>query len=683
MDLTFAAAKDRADFFDRSYCANPGDSMSLYRCYGALIDPILKHLYGGLPSRQFVIALPIEVGGRTHFLQIAFSSRHNEVSLAHLWDSWMPIHNVMWTPEMRFFLREQLRRIQILAFQTEIKSALTKTFINRAPTTHEEFQREFRDALYGSIYHLLPVVLMTTGSQSYGYYPYTYGINPGGSELPVGFRWRASTDELGCTSDMFIPSKRDRWEIVPRDGLIIQVVAPYNFAAVGDDTREVDAATTVARREPAKQLASHEARELLDEQEDFFNVFEMYLPEEKRRWMADDERCAHIVYAWASELEVHAKNEILNALNSTNWRNYLETLLIQDIQFSGLDSPGELRHWQFRFTPRSLDRYITQGFHGPGEDMTLIEKRSTLITVLGPSLLLQVSEYFETGPVIPLTHAFSSDIALRKRIAGGVEGAKGAVPQLAELHKTICDRICRLEEHQGSAWLIKDKDNQTIKHFNNFFGQEFLSQRSPRYLMKPPAVDLRDALLVKRFSIGGCDFVMSTDEEQSGDSRAPDYRFFGIDISELLKEFSVRYIQDFNRCEEWSGCEIANCKQFIHDPTEHSYHKAPWHTEGQQKTLLVHHFVVLPYKIRNMREAEDKSDLLRIWRLAGREIGELFYYDLNTTYHFIPRADDEVIPSANDEACGRFVAVTAPAKLVAEMKCTRCPKLILRFDQWK
>jgi hypothetical protein len=422
--LTFAEAKNRADFFAPGYCTPPRkdtdptrDEEPLYRCYGQLIDPILKHLYGRTLSRQFVIAFPVLAGGKTHFLQLAFSSLLGRPSLNDLWNSWRSFHNSIWTSEMRFFLREQLLRIQVLAFQTEMRKVLTDKFM----ATNSFADRDFKDAFYeaqcSALYHLFPVVSMKSGKKSYGYYPYYYYKYPGGLEIPVGFQWRKAkndSDQAVSPSTLYMAPEERLWKLAPRDQLTIQVIAPYVFSANHDDNVEAEDSAKSVRQRPAELIATHEARELLDEQEDFFTIFEKFLPEEERRRKEDDQRCARIVHLWASKLSQSQKTVILNTLYSCGWETYLGRLLLQPIGDFGLAQPSELRDWHFRYSTSSLDRYLTQGFHcphpvnHPNSINTSSNKRSLLYSLLRPSLLLRLSEYFETGPVIPLTHTKAS-----------------------------------------------------------------------------------------------------------------------------------------------------------------------------------------------------------------------------------------------------------------------------------
>ena len=113
----------KAEFFDDKYCKAPEDGTPealTYRLYAALFDPIIKKFSGPENGKQefsgpekeephFLIAYPITVSGRLHFLQIGISppaTAHSCVDA--LWNDWQAVHQSLWTPVFRGFLQEEM-----------------------------------------------------------------------------------------------------------------------------------------------------------------------------------------------------------------------------------------------------------------------------------------------------------------------------------------------------------------------------------------------------------------------------------------------------------------------------------------------------------------------------------------------------------------------------------------------
>jgi len=157
---------------------------------------------------------------------------------------------------------------------------------------------------------------MKSGKKSYGYYPYYYYKYPGGLEIPVGFQWV----RLRMTRTKPSPLRHFTW--LPKKTL--ETCSPgsthnsghctYVFSANHDDNVEAEDSAKSVRQRPAELIATHEARELLDEQEDFFTIFEKFLPRRSAGARRMINVCARIVHLWRQSSANHKNCDTQHSL---------------------------------------------------------------------------------------------------------------------------------------------------------------------------------------------------------------------------------------------------------------------------------------------------------------------------------------------------------------------------------
>ena len=408
----------RADFFDSRYCKRPEQETELlpYKFYSALVDPILGRVAGSSGNlRQFVIAYPVNVAGRLHFLQIALSRDSlSQTSVDALWGNWRAVHDALWTAGFRTFLREELQRIGLSAFQSEVHSHLKERIQFGNPVGEKESVAE----LYPHVYHLFPVrATRTEDGAGYAYRKYLF---PETQVMLVGDRWeKTSLDKSDC----------DGCKPIDVDGASIFV-------------------PTLLSSDLDRLAEEHRVRHSIEQQKEFLK----WLPKglEKAREDAEEarRRAKRIVEQWRRKKEWQAPT-------------------LQDLSemppVEKNDAPAGREPFPGRHGPLSLRRYVAQAFNiTDDEDTKMLD---ALRSVTRPSLVRQLSEYFETGPAKLASHPTPSQYftgnnveELRKvmdsyydplsreileRIASDVAlgGAVKCTPSLTKFHERLLESL--------------------------------------------------------------------------------------------------------------------------------------------------------------------------------------------------------------------------------------------------
>jgi hypothetical protein len=366
----------KADFFDNRYCKRPTDPTEAlsYRFYSALVDPILRGIAGGSQSsRQFVIAYPLNVAGRLHFLQIALSpSRPEDGDITLLWDAWQTIHRTLWTPVFSTFLREELQRIITSAFHSEVRSHLKE----RTKYGETIGEPECLAELYPHIYHLFPVHSVSVSAKVYAYKNYLF---PETEVMNVGNKWEeTSLDHAECPS----------CKTISLDGATILV--PLSSSDALDDLTE-----------------KHRIRQSIEQQKEFLQWLPEGLEKARKEARVNRELCREIVTKWRQ---------------NNQWREpTMADLDEEQDDVDENDKPRGREPFPGRHRPSSLRRYVSEAFGIAGDDDTILLDK--LNTVTRPSLLLRLSEYFETGPAKVASHPpiqepyFIGDIAALREIS--------------------------------------------------------------------------------------------------------------------------------------------------------------------------------------------------------------------------------------------------------------------------
>jgi hypothetical protein len=355
----------KADFFDARYCKEPTskEELTTYSLYAALVDEIMKKLNGREgPLRQFIIAYPVVAAGRFHFLQIALrhlGGGHSCVDC--LWNSWQPAHRALWTPAFRDFLQEEMHRITTAAFQGEVYAHLAGSIKDEGANPDA---KACQDALCAHIYHLFPVdSAWRQVSRGWTYDKYIFSDNEGDKQLLVGQRWVCKDGAQGPSGNDVI--KIDEIQIKPAE----------------------------AARDGIAQLAlEHRIRQAIREQHEFLSRLPKGLEAEKDAAERDRQAAYAILMEWV-------KNRASSG--SANRRPTRDEL--NDTVETTLRTPEGREPYCARYKPTSLRRYVAEAFPtltAPTDDLLL----SYLERLMRPSLLLQLSELFETGPVKIMSH---------------------------------------------------------------------------------------------------------------------------------------------------------------------------------------------------------------------------------------------------------------------------------------
>jgi len=360
----------RQDFFDLRYCQLPQKSHLIpYRFYAALVDPILTKLAPSQsPDRQFIISYPLSVAGRLHFLQIALSPpKDGTVGVSTLWKHWLQVHEQIWTPSLRAFFREEMQRIVTSAFQHEAHSRLNEG-ISRGTIAHGDRARvatEYDAHLHKCLYHLFPVESVTisnptTGARViYGYEPYKWKKDS--CSIEVGSNW---TDTLKV-----LPESASRRPLVLEvEGAAIVVDGSYS-------------------NQLEKIAEDHRVRHAIVEQQVFLGQLHEGAEDIWRDAENDRRKCKLIVLTWSQ---------------SKNWKT-LKSADLYDEPIVPIDGmPTGREPFSGRYEPRSIKRHVAQMLNLEKDDDHMILEG--LKSVMRPSLLLQISEYFETGAAKVVSH---------------------------------------------------------------------------------------------------------------------------------------------------------------------------------------------------------------------------------------------------------------------------------------
>lgn len=634
----------KADFFDRSYCKLPGDEeKSLYQCYAHLIDPLFAAPSDYAHRRQFVIAYPILSGGRLHFLQVITSADIDlDVSVCSLWIDWAPIHQAFWTPDNRSFLQDELLRISTSAFQNEAYHDL-KDSISAKPDGSDLFH-----CLLQHIYHLLPIVSATFGETVYSY------------KTP---KWQDPSDLLG--EGLYVGSEWIRSGLNSEEGegegkaISPNVLAVPIFGALNlnlkrnSNDRQISALT--------KQ---HRAIQVVEQQMQYLKNLQNALYDERRRKEKDREMCAMVVYGHIRKMTP----ETLALIDKSVGR-LPDQVLRQEVN-DPVVSVGE------HFIPsdylnadlrRLFGRYLRQAYPNQGRDNLLAVVKS----LSEPSLLLLLSEYFETGLAKLKTHSYTDDKLI-------MCSREEAMKHCNELYQRASEKLTKLQtkidESPLEATIGPHGFRNCLRPSFDKFHQD-LSMGLKKKVTKELS-NSRKQLEMTQLHLGqNWPVIQASGLAKEG----LHYRIFGICPCCLLKPFIEKYEEEISQKPEYRGRGEFKHVIRLHEKVRYF---SPYHGKLQFPTYLVTHQLFLPYAIENEETWIEKSELLNRWSRIGEPVGSLYTYSapslgeariakLLLTHPLEGGVNRELmcVPSVADE-CG-IVESGAPASY-----------LILEFQHW-
>jgi hypothetical protein len=613
----------RADFFDDRYCKYPeGDEVIPYRCYAALVDQIMKKLAAGGPEerkrqsqtlteeRQFVVAYPVATAGRLHFLQVALSPgpvAHSCVDA--LWNDWQPIHRHLWVPSFKALLQEEIYRITASAFQSEAYDALAIEFSERSLKPEAKAQR-CQDALWEHVYHLFPVKTASSGSRRFGYVPLRLPNAATGHEnkpqIRLGSEWRDLTNLESPPT----PEK------------------PRGTIKVGQAELEIP----YPSQDPLHRLIEeHRIYQSILQQKRFLERLPKGLLKAEKDAEDDRGKCLRIAVAHGKQLLSRGKKQILQPTSGD-----LEELLTEEVAGGNLELPTGREPLEFFTQPRSFGRYLAQAFPGDRSYQLMALRR-----ILQPSLVQQLSEYFETGPVKVLTHpghlrdywggtidlfnaSFDDQTHYFQSLAAEIDRRLSAVCTTA--HDTFVSFHSTLVEYWKDTRCVADTEDALADTFH-----EELTKRRDQHLSLPAGT--------------------------------PGNRWFLLTPESLISPFVAVYNLKTSEQVKWS-----TPLQLEHDTLCSPY-------LGAARVFAVEHYCFFPCTIGD-KIGWAQSDLWEAWvkKSCGCEIGELYYFDGDTAFLLLPegRENAGLIYVPILEMRSRFASVGLDS-----------PALVTVFRHWR
>lgn len=575
----------RADFFDDRYCKYPeGDELTPYRCYAALVDQIMRKLAGAAPEqRQFVVAYPVAIGGRLHFLQVALSPGHVDHSCVDaLWNDWQPIHRRLWVPSFKAFLQEEIYRITTCAFQSEVYDALSIEFSERHMKSEEKAKR-CQDALWEHVYHLFPVKAVSNAGKRLAYMPL---------RLPKTQAGKAKEAQIRLGSEW-----RELWDTETPERLEERI-----------GTIEVDQARLDIPH-PAQDgfhrlIEEHRIGQSILEQKRFLERLHEGLLKAEKDAAKDRERCFRVAVAYGKRLLADGNHRILNPGEPD-----LDQLLGEEIDMtmlgSDLNAPEGREPLAFFTKPRSFGRYLAQAFPGNPADQLMSLKR-----ILRPSLVQQLSEYFETGPVKVLTHLKPDLTQLREYWGGSLELFNASFLDPTQYFPGLAADIDRRLGEVCTA---------SQKTFTEYHDDVVAFWRTVRVLLDTDE-DLARCAFKEALATRRQELLFQAPTH-------PGNRWFLLDPEKLIKHFVTVYQR---KNSDPMGL-IASMTIERDIPASPYLGKAP--------VYAVEHYWPFPYTIHDLAKW-GKSDLWTAWvkNACGGHVGELYYFDGKDALLLVPQS---------------------------------------------
>jgi hypothetical protein len=574
---------EQADFFDQRYCKQPDkDERSLYQCYAHVIDPIFA-ASADEDRRQFVIAYPIPLGGRLHFLQVIVSSQQDfDTSISALWNDWQPIQQAFWTSEVRTFLQDELLRILTSAFQNEAYHALS-----------QNMEQSLSTCLLRHIYHLLPVeagALEEGEGYSYRRCPWIDKSNPTMEWPYVGFEW-ARDGNLSIL-----------------DGERCEIDLPGEKLALLLQRRPVD--QTVSRI-----TGNHRAIAIVEQQMQYLENLKQALHDETVRKERDRQKSAMVVCGFLRE---QCSQTMVEAIHSSVFQ--VPEFILKTVISCPIVEVGE------EFMPphlyggkNTLGRYVNQAFPDKTSEQLLLDVQQ----LTEPSLTLRLSEYFETGLVKLKTHSHPES-----RIIACTLGEAQRCTQ--KLKDEISTCLARLENQ------LQASSNLTARlrmpnHSSNDFKEEFdkfhqiLMEKSSLSTYDTGLSERRAAFRIREFSFGNqhINFNISDKKDEPFKKHG---RLFGFCPCCLLSDFTDRYEAD-----PYGRASVGTFKHMRRLKEDYLYGSA-YHNGDQYPTRLVEQLFFLPYVFQDETEWVNSSELVNVWEATGAWVASLYTYsfDQNT-----------------------------------------------------
>lgn len=444
----------RADFFE--YCRRPEEldgELYLYRCYGHLVDALIKALSGGGDGRRFFfVAYPLQTAGRLHFLQIALTTTDADASVSTLHNDWSDIHGRFWQAECRTMLAAEQERIALSAFQHAAASSLRELATPGVKLTDEAL----KSVLAENIYNLFPIRFAKASNRSWHYTPdkYEETTQSGGETTQSGVR--------GCILGY-------RWQPLE--------AGPPQYAGT-DEKNLIDfQAHSYGIEGKAPRIGNHILQNTLIEQRIVQSIEQQmdylksmrYAIEQERRLEEEETRRTGIALVL-----------FLEGLPESEARRIMEARALDDVQDILLsDVPADFSNPHAPLSdsadlPRDAMWYLQMAHRAASSETRL----QILQHSLQPSLLDDLSAFFDSSLVKIYTHNFSVD----DYFSGTLDDAKVAVSRGGFLRKhfeTLAQRLHSVHEKTAETF------GRAFEHFADVVQTKITALDDLRYWESP------------------------------------------------------------------------------------------------------------------------------------------------------------------------------------------------------
>lgn len=395
------------DFY--AYCQRPRTSEELYvyRCYSHFVDDLIQKLSSsnGTPiaedaSRYFVISYPVIVSKRLHFFQIAVTTADVTPSVQQLAADWTALHREVWRPGCISHFEQDLARISLSAFQFAAAGTLERDVASVADPSVRHH------VLAQHVPWVLELESVVIGDTRWSYVPHERHA------MPLGHRWAAQRRVPdGTPSGHGSPLEVE----VPRHGIVI---VPKSHSR--SFRREV--------------LLRHGALQVVEQQVDYLQSMADAVVKAQEVAQLKRAKVRGVLRALVTALDPSTRQAVSEATTIASVESLLglDSRALRD--FHAVDSTFSSVSSAIRFAYRGNDNAALRGLH----------------SMVAPSLMKQLSEYFETGPAKLVSHRGSLHY-----FSGSYDDLKDAYETYytALAHK-IAESLSKLDYHELSVTFL-------------------------------------------------------------------------------------------------------------------------------------------------------------------------------------------------------------------------------------
>lgn len=590
---------EKSDFFD--YCKRPAssernDELYLYRCYSHFVDTLIQQLSAGssdgdtgaLSRKYFVIAYPVQVAGRLHFVQIAVTTADQAADVRKLWQAWAPLHQSFWTPQCVSTLEAELGRISLSAFQHAAGRELHKCGLGFDQITDTVLQ----DVLANHVYHLFPIRSLVKGDKRWRYVPYHDGI-PG---CILGYQWQPLTVETPI-SEGTAESNLIRFEL--------------------SDQRIVGSAPRFGQSALQEPLTQQRAVQAIEQQLDYLRDLRLAIATEVSIAQKDEELAGRLVAMWVQNLSEHDRQKVVSASTDADITSLLETELdaatlasVQTPKYvpdGFTHSPHSLRRFLFQANPRGTNASSFQ---------TLIKERAT------PSVLELASLFFDASLVKVYTHGFPVDWYFSGDL-GQARSAVGPGGFLTTIYDKLCDRLASVKTLEGGVD-VEDEMARLLQELKNAYA-DFVSHMHTIETLE----DLKNAgNRGGQRGLGLWRHLQKQHFVKLFGAKCPQFRVF-VPREAWMAQWIARYEADFREFVAPCLGRDFQANDACCSADTVSGVDAPLAFVGSKAVRLFHKLTWLPCYVTNFGRFTTNANIFRDWNHATDAFAQLYFVARN------------------------------------------------------